>query len=204
MADRGVLFNASEQRWRSAAGRANVSPEEFVAILNRGERMCTSCRKIFPRTSEHFRSSTSKDIDSLRAQCRGCQSTYDAAKYRRNHEAIAAKRKQYQMANRDRLYAYNRAWGSNRHRALKTEAILALGGCCACCGEAEPLFLDLDHIHNDGAEHRKVVKNTTQLILLLKNTGWPRDRVQLLCSNCNQGKARNGGTCPHQEKRNGG
>ena len=30
--------------------------------------------------------------------------------------------------------------------------------------------------------------------------GWPKDRYQLLCSNCNQGKRRNGGICPHKTK----
>lgn len=34
----------------------------------------------------------------------------------------------------------------------------------------------------------------------LKRQGWPQDRYQLLCANCNFGKLMNGGVCPHQSK----
>ena len=34
---------------------------------------------------------------------------------------------------------------------------------------------------------------------VLKRLGWPRDRYQLLCANCNFGKLMNGGVCPHQQ-----
>ena len=47
--------------------------------------------------------------------------------------------------------------------------------------------------------------NGQQLMIWLRDNNWPRDRYQLLCSNCNQGKVRNGGVCPHVTKavRNG-
>jgi len=202
MADRGVLFSATEQRWKSAAGRAKMSADEFVAILNRGDRLCTVCRKIFPRTSEHFRPAKG-DVDNLRSRCRNCDAAHDRARYWKNHKENLARQRQYQAKNRDRLYAYNRNWQSQRHRELKHDTIIAYGGRCACCGESEPAFLDIDHINNDGAEHRKEVGNTTRLMLWLKRDGWPKDRVQLLCCNCNQGKARNGGICPHQDKYHG-
>ena len=35
----------------------------------------------------------------------------------------------------------------------------------------------------------------------LRDHGWPKEGLQLLCCNCNQGKARNGGVCPHHGKR---
>lgn len=202
MADRGILFSANEQRWRSAAGRAKMDPEQFVAILNRGERFCVGCRTIFPRTIEHFRMSR-KDIDGLRSQCRSCEKLRENRAYWRDHAKKRAKQLEYQRENRDRLYAYNRQWQSRRHRALRQEAIAAYGSKCTCCGEAEPTFLDLDHINNDGAEHRRELGNTTVIMLDLKRSGWPTGRVQLLCCNCNQGKVRNGGVCPHQEKSRG-
>lgn len=72
------------------------------------------------------------------------------------------------------------------------------GRVCACCGETEPLFLDIDHIDNDGAEHRKKHKLTagTQFYVWLIKNNFP-DNFQTLCSNCNRGKFRNGGVCPH-------
>ena len=39
--------------------------------------------------------------------------------------------------------------------------------------------------------------NGQRLLVWLKTNGWPREGYQLLCCNCNQGKTRNGGVCPH-------
>ncbi len=71
---------------------------------------------------------------------------------------------------------------------------------CACCGEAEEAFLQLDHVENDGHLDRKAHKTSAKLFAVLKRLGWPRDRYQLLCANCNFGKLMNGGVCPHQQR----
>lgn len=79
------------------------------------------------------------------------------------------------------------------------------GNVCACCGESERMFLSLDHVNNDGAAHRrsmsKDAENTFPNYAALRNDlrrrGWP-PVLQVLCHNCNIGKARNGGTCPHK------
>lgn len=39
-------------------------------------------------------------------------------------------------------------------RRLKLEVLAGYGGKCICCGETHPAFLTVDHINNDGAEHR--------------------------------------------------
>lgn len=61
-------------------------------------------------------------------------------------------------------------------------------------------FLQLDHVENDGHLDRKAHKTSAKLFAVLKRLGWPRDRYQLLCANCNFGKAMNGGVCPHQSQ----
>lgn len=66
----------------------------------------------------------------------------------------------------------------------------------ACCGETEPLFLSLDHVNNDGASHRKVI-DRRKLYKWLARNHYPSG-FQVLCMNCNHGKFRNGGVCPHQ------
>lgn len=81
----------------------------------------------------------------------------------------------------------------------------AFGARCACCGETEKIFLTLDHIKNDGASHRiklygRRVGSTYALYRAIKREGFPKDRYQILCMNCNFGKQRNGGICPHQQK----
>lgn len=57
-------------------------------------------------------------------------------------------------------------------------------------------FLAVDHIHNDGNEHRKVV-NQGRLYTWLRENAYPQG-FQVLCFNCNYGKSINGGVCPHK------
>ena len=71
------------------------------------------------------------------------------------------------------------------------------GYVCACCGETGRLFLSIDHVNNDGAQHRKTVGNSDQFYLWLLRNNFP-DGFQVLCMNCNWGKNRNGGVCPHR------
>lgn len=87
--------------------------------------------------------------------------------------------------------------------ALKDAAYSAYGGYkCSCCGEIEPMFLTLDHINNDGNKQReKHGKTPERLYRWLKKNSYP-DGFQVLCMNCNLGKHRNGGVCPHQTRCN--
>ena len=88
---------------------------------------------------------------------------------------------------------------------LKDVCFEAYGGyVCACCGENIKQFLVLDHVNNDGAEHRRTFSskrdkkgNSTRDIYYwaIKNNFPPS--LQVLCSNCNQGKKMNNGVCPH-------
>ena len=85
------------------------------------------------------------------------------------------------------------------NKRLKNEVYMAYGGYkCACCGEANEKFLSLDHINNNGAEHRKMV-DRRKIYYWLKKNNYPFG-FQVLCMNCNFGKARNNGICPHIAK----
>lgn len=91
-----------------------------------------------------------------------------------------------------------------RYAALRAEMIAAFGSYCTCCGEREPKFLELDHIASDGADHRrKIGRGAYRTYCVAKKDGWPKGQYRLLCSNCNQGRARNGGVCPHEEAHRG-
>ena len=73
---------------------------------------------------------------------------------------------------------------------------------CACpgCDVTDERFLEIDHINNDGHTQRKHGGATVwkfNTYRKAKRTGqWPTD-LQILCANCNRGKMRCGGTCPH-------
>lgn len=87
---------------------------------------------------------------------------------------------------------------------LRTEFVLSYGGVCVCCGESDPRFLTLDHVAGNGAgrDHRRSLgKRVSSGAILkdLKRRGWPQAGYQLLCFNCNCGRARNGGICPHKD-----
>lgn len=80
-------------------------------------------------------------------------------------------------------------------RDVKSAAIAAYGGECACCGEAGYEFLTIDHPKGDGQEHRKAVGNGTAVYWDLKKRGYPAE-YRLLCMNCNHSRGMYG-YCPH-------
>lgn len=107
---------------------------------------------------------------------------------------------------REIAHTKSRQRQDERVEALRLETFNAYGGPrCTCCGETEPVFLTLDHSRNDGWKNRQVVGDRRSGIGLygqLKALGYPQDlglRVQ--CFNCNCGRARNGGVCPHARRR---
>lgn len=131
----------------------------------------------------------------------------------RNREAVNRRRRElyalnpdkerkrtakYRAENYQSVLAANRAYGVKWRARMREEMIAAYGGQCACCGESEPAFLQLDHTNNDGAaSRRRENANGAEYWLRLKRRGWPTDGYQLLCANCNWGRYINGGTCPH-------
>lgn len=83
------------------------------------------------------------------------------------------------------------------YRRLKVAATEAYGGNCACCGEDQLPFLTIDHVNNDGNEHRlEIPAGGGSTYRWLRNNNWPTG-FQVLCWNCNDGKHWNGGVCPH-------
>jgi hypothetical protein len=74
------------------------------------------------------------------------------------------------------------------------------GRTCACCGESNLGLLSIDHINNDGYKQRINKKNNSGYSYYYKivKDGFPND-LQILCFNCNCGKMRNKGICPHKQ-----
>lgn len=73
--------------------------------------------------------------------------------------------------------------------ALRLEMIQAYGGHCQHCQEADPLVLVLDHINDDPELEYELAGTSSRggynLYRRLRREGWPKERFQLLCCNCN-------------------
>lgn len=89
------------------------------------------------------------------------------------------------------------------HHRMRREVFEAYGGMkCACCGETEETFLTLEHINNDGAEHRRSLSQTGRKVTSgvwhwIRRNNYPPG-FQVLCMNCNFSKFRNKGICAHK------
>lgn len=100
--------------------------------------------------------------------------------------------------NADTAPADNRK--ARHDRKLKVDAVTAYGGKCACCGEMGIMFLCIDHVSGDGAEHRRAIDVSpgAGFYRWLRNNAWPVG-FRVLCWNCNDGRHLNGGVCPHED-----
>ncbi len=83
----------------------------------------------------------------------------------------------------------------NRHQKLRATVLHHYGGRCQYCGESNPAYLSIDHVHNDGAQHRKQVPSSS-LYRWLRKQGYP-EGFQVLCFNCNWSKGH--GYNPHED-----
>jgi hypothetical protein len=82
----------------------------------------------------------------------------------------------------------------NRYQLWRNACIEQYGGRCVCCGEDNQKYLQLDHVNNDGADHRREIANGRGGCLYswaVKNNF--SSRLQLLCANCHQAKSFHGG-----------
>lgn len=126
--------------------------------------------------------------------------------YARHRKQINVQRRQYRIANRERVnevqrncYKRNRvkrlAAAKMKTQDLRKKALTMYGSACWCCLESIQAFLGFDHINGGGKAHRKVVGEGQSFYRwLLKK--W-RDEMQILCHNCNLAKGFYG-RCPHE------
>lgn len=137
-------------------------------------------------------------------------------RYARNPSKINAANSQWKREHREQESIRLKKWrganpnitpqySRNARKRVRQETFAAYGGMCVCCGEQILGFLTIDHIFDDGAKHREEIglkgKSGTPLYRWLRSQKFPKDRYQILCFNCNCGRARNGGICPHQENK---
>jgi 5-methylcytosine-specific restriction endonuclease McrA len=81
-----------------------------------------------------------------------------------------------------------------RYSLLRSEVIKEYGGHCTCCGKDNSKYLQLDHINNDGKEHRLELSGAQKggMYAWAKRNNFPAI-LQLLCADCHQAKTSHGG-----------
>lgn len=108
----------------------------------------------------------------------------------------AAKKQKYQAAlPLEQKSGYFKKWREDQWDKI----FFHYGEKCACCGETTRLFLTLDHMNNDGNIDRKQHgRKDIQVACWIIKNNFPSS-FQILCMNCNWGKHRNKGICPHKQ-----
>ena len=178
------------------------------------------------KTDENYMMASSyQEVEELKRE----RNKEAAARYReRNREKVNQRMRDWRDANREKSREHAREWRNRKlangtaeeiadfrakeaaktrrtQSVCKDEIYAAYGGyICACCGESEPMFLSIDHIHNNGAEERKAGLyrgSGTAFYQWLRKNKFPSG-YQVLCMNCQVGKHKNGGVCPHQTSAN--
>ena len=135
-----------------------------------------------------YRLHTEKHIASVR-KYQESRNIRSRDRYRANPEHYRMLGRKYYKRDRTKILLAVK----ERRFLLRIEVIDAYGGRCVCCGENDYKFLCVDHINNDGKEDRK--QNGTNIAKLAKDLGYPKDKYQILCYNCNMAKAMSG--CSH-------
>ncbi len=99
----------------------------------------------------------------------------------------------------------SKKWRKNN----KLKCFNAYGGAfCILCGENDINTLTIDHINNDGGEHRRELakrkatgsRGGDQFYFVLKKLGYPSG-YQVLCHNCNIAKHLNKGILPESRRK---
>ena len=123
-------------------------------------KKCPGCKVVKAR-SEYYANKHSSD--GFRSYCKTCDRARNKA------ECLSKKRAR-----------------KNRHNAATKQKIMEYysGGSvvCARCGFSDVRALSIDHINNDGAQHRRQVGSNNVYAWIVRN-GFP-DGFQVLCMNC--------------------
>jgi len=182
-----MIIRMTDQRTCKKCGETKAAAEFEVYNKLRGWRRW-ECRACIKRRVQAWAAQSKTVIHKVASN----------PAYLRNRENAIAAATRWNREHPER----RRKTALAHYYRMQHQAMLAYGGyVCACCGETEPLFLTLDHINGDGAEIRRNIGTLggTKLYKWLRDNGWPPG-YQVLCLNCNQGRYRNGGVCPHQQK----
>ena len=115
----------------------------------------------------------------------------------KHRDSIIESKRKYNLKNRDKINEMSRLRKARqRLEVLKHYSNGTLS--CDCCGELEYDFLTIDHVNGGGRKHREEIHHGHLEIWLIMNN-FP-EGYKVLCYNCNCGRAKNNGICPHKKR----
>jgi len=118
---------------------------------------------------------------------------YRSPYYAKNRDKVLKQQKEWALKNADKIKQYKL-----KRKKMVIEYYSNGNNCCACCGESIFEFLTIDHMNNDGAEHRRQMEHGGRTIYRwLIQHDFPKG-FQVLCYNCNCAKGHHG-ICPHKK-----
>lgn len=120
----------------------------------------------------------------------------------RNHVSLRIKKRRQQglcYCGKPLMAGYSKCEECNKKvneysRNRRIEVLNHYGGKCSCCGETKWYFLEIDHINNNGGDHRREI-GRAHLFDWLRARKFP-EGYQVLCANCHMAKTYYGGRCP--------
>ena len=167
-------------------------------------KLCARCKLDKPEVEFYFDSHRKK----LYSYCKLCHLGMTSDWSKRNNDKRASSARVRYRKSPKKFIAASSEWRHANHERIKrlqryewkslwNKCVAGLGGSCACCGETEKTMLEIDHINNDGSRHRESSGGSVGTYNDIVAQGFPRDKFQVLCSNCNHSKRRNMGVCAH-------
>lgn len=164
-------------------------------------KTCNTCK--IAKISTDFHCDRAKK-DGRSGSCKTCATERANRWQRANRDAVNKNSRRYRERHGEHVKARNRKRAVRVRAELRRAALTAYSGevpSCACCGERHVEFLEIDHVNNDGAKHRREINGGggTAVLRWLKSNRYPKG-FQVLCRNCNFAKHLYG-QCPHQRDR---
>ena len=157
-------------------------------------KTCNRCNQLYS-LSNFGKHPLSKD--KLKYWCKNCVRSYQ----KENYSKWAKHRCEYANSYYKKNKKFALEYASKYRKQLRQKALEFYGGItpkCKCCNEKHVEFLEIDHINNDGAAHRKKIGGSMNMFRWLRDNNYPLG-FQVLCRNCNLAKAFYG-QCPHKKK----
>ena len=156
---------------------------EITRLNNTGHRMCERCREFWRLTGRRAQLKARSKGLCIRCRCRTVMPG----------RVSCSRCLEYERTRRHVLHSEQK-----KYLTLRDEVFTAYGGyMCVCCGETEKVFLTIDHIDDS---HKEPRKDRSKLYRWLRRNNYP-EGFRVLCYNCNCGRARNGGICPHEKQK---